>query len=102
MTKAVAAGKKEVGHIVLANGGRLENGSAIESEENDSELIWVAEGESKRSQQLQRTNSSVLAQQETRRYAFERDENSRLLDELASKEDYHVGQRSQLGRRDVI
>lgn len=94
------AGKKEVGHIVLANGGRLKHKTATQAQQRDSALHWVSKSQNKPPNHLARSNSSIIKRQEAQGYAFVRDENARLLDELASKEDHNAERQAYIGTKD--
>ena len=83
------AGKKEVGHIVLANGGRLRGDHQGKLEET---FLWVSEsmdeGDKKGGRNLKRSVSGLGGQGQHGGGKDDSDSYSRLLDELASKEDY--------------
>ena len=76
-----------MGHIVVANGGKL-SGRRQTGQVDLSGLSWVPdEAEKKKGRTVKRSNS-VHEEQRTWGFAVNDDEHSRLLDELASKDDY--------------
>ena len=84
------AGKKEVGHIVLANGGRIKGDHQGKLEDS---FVWVSEsmdeGDTKGGRNLKRAVSILGGQDQQGGGKDDADSYSRLLDELASKEDYY-------------
>ena len=84
------AGKKEVGHIVLANGGRIKGDHQGKLEDS---FVWLSEsmdeGDKKGCRNLKRAASVLGGRDQQGGGKDDADNHSRLLDELASKEDYY-------------